>query len=155
MPKKVKEETAHMRLTPEVHKRVMSLVLKGVPVKLVYGLIGCRAADVFNWMAEGQAELERRRKGDPMPPGVLLMDHLNAVLRFYCDVTAAVDTLTAKLSTVPVKAALTHGDWHAAKWLLTQRAPDIYDEKKADKPDGDHTTQVNIIFPDNGRGPKK
>ncbi len=155
MGKRTESENTHFKLTPEVHKRVMKLVLSGVPIKLVYGLLGCRAADVLNWMAEGQQELERRRENKPIPKGVLMMDHLNSALRFYCDVTAAVDTLTAKLSTVPVKAAITGGDWHAAKWLLERRAPDIFDSK-AKQEDSDHAgVKVQIIFPHNGRGPAR
>ncbi len=121
---------------------------------MVYGMIGCRAQNVLEWMADGQKELLRRENNDPVPRGVLAMTYLDNAFRFYCDVSAAVDTLTAKLSTVPVKAALKNGDWRAAQWLLTRRAPDIFDGKV--KADGDHEDEeekVHIYMPDNGRGP--
>lgn len=154
MGKRNTSQESTFRLTPDIHKRIMKLVLSGVPIKLVYGAIGCRTSDVHTWMADGQREADRRAKGDPVERGVIAMDYLNSVYRLYCDVTAAVDILTAKISTVPVKVAL-KGDWHAAKWLLERRAPDIFHEKKQDKPDGDHDAapKVTIYMPENGRGP--
>jgi hypothetical protein len=52
-----------------------------------------------------------------------------------------------------VKAALKGGDWHAAKWLLERRAPDIFDAKTP-QADSDHGgVKVEIIFPHSSRGP--
>ncbi len=154
--KRFTEEPPSFKLTPEVHKRVLKLVLAGVPIKLVYGMIGCRAATIQTWMADGQRELDRRMSGKEPEKGVLNIQGLDKYVQFYYEISAAVDTLTAKISTVPVKAALKGGDWHAARWLLERRAPDIFHEKKQDKPDGDHdgVPEVQIYMPDNGRGPK-
>lgn len=101
------------KLTPEVAEKILKSILAGSSIGAACGYAGVHPSTFYRWMERGDSS-GRRRADAP-----------------YRNLRAQVEQARAeaqvRLEALVNKAA--EGDWHAARWLLSCRNPELYGSK--------------------------